>query len=115
MVNEGSTPYSETRYQEPEIRINTQDVEAIPEPIEAHLSDILTVHRVPEEHLRVWIAPFQDEYGNLHEGSLVHTVFKPGHWQLKASPQRAIDPRFSGPGANDPVVINPMSDARELD
>lgn len=40
--------------------------------------------RVPEEHLRVWVAPFQDDQGNLHEGSVIHTVLKPGHWQLQA-------------------------------
>ena len=52
------------------------------------LSDAMAVHRVQEEHLRVWIAPFQDEQGNLHEGSVIHTVLKPGYWQLKASPQK---------------------------
>lgn len=49
---------------------------------EAVLSDQILVNRVREEHLRVWIAPFQDEQGNLHEGSVVHTVIRPGYWQL---------------------------------
>ncbi|MBY0462595.1 MAG: type IV conjugative transfer system lipoprotein TraV [Alphaproteobacteria bacterium] len=46
------------------------------------LSDQTTVRRAQEAPLRVWIAPFQDEQGNLHEGSVVHTVIRPGYWQL---------------------------------
>ena len=41
--------------------------EALHQQTEASLADVLTVHRVQEEHLKVWIAPFQDEWGNLHE------------------------------------------------
>jgi len=53
-----------------------------------NISDVLLmdggqVRRVSEEHLRVWIAPFQDDQGNLHEGSVIHTVLKPGYWQLQ--------------------------------
>ena len=47
------------------------------------LSDDMVVHRIREEHLRVWIAPFQDQQGNLHEGTVVHTVLKPGFWQIR--------------------------------
>lgn len=47
------------------------------------LSDDMVIHRIREEHLRVWIAPFQDQQGNLHEGTMVHTVLKPGFWQIK--------------------------------
>jgi len=46
------------------------------------LSDQTTVSRVQETPLRVWIAPFQDDQGNLHEGSVIHTVARPGYWQL---------------------------------
>lgn len=60
---------------------------------EIPLSDTIAVHRVQEEHVRVWIAPFQDEQGNLHEGSVIYTVLKPGYWQLRASPQRVGAPR----------------------
>ena len=49
------------------------------------LSDQTMVKRVQEAPLRVWIAPFQDEQGNLHEGSVVHTVIRPGYWQLTAA------------------------------
>lgn len=44
--------------------------------------DGFSVRRIQEEHLRVWVAPFQDAQGNFHEGSLVHTVVKPGFWQI---------------------------------
>lgn len=42
-----------------------------------------SVQRIREEHLRVWVAPYQDDQGNLHESSTVHTVLKPGHWSVK--------------------------------
>jgi conjugal transfer pilus assembly protein TraV len=45
------------------------------------LSDDFFVQRVQEEHLRVWIAPYQDAQGNFHEGSIVHTVLTPGSWR----------------------------------
>ncbi|MBL0941400.1 MAG: TraV family lipoprotein [Alphaproteobacteria bacterium] len=44
-----------------------------------------TVLRVPEQHLRIWIAAFQDEKGNLFSESFVHTVLKPGEWQVKSN------------------------------
>lgn len=40
------------------------------------------IQRVQEEQLRVWIAPYQDGQGDFHEASLIHTVIKPGSWQL---------------------------------
>ena len=40
------------------------------------------VERVTEEHLRIWVAPFQDEQGRFHEGSIIHTVLRPGFWQM---------------------------------
>ena len=38
------------------------------------------IQRMQEEHLTVWIAPFEDERGNFHEDSVIHTVIKPGAW-----------------------------------
>lgn len=52
---------------------------------ETVLSDQTLINRVGEESLRVWIAPFQDEQGNLHEGSVIHTVIRPGYWQLTSN------------------------------
>lgn len=62
-------------------------------PIEP--SNALMVHRMPEEYLRVWVAPFQDQQGNLHEGSVIHTVLKPGYWQLKSTSQSIKDSNVS--------------------
>jgi conjugal transfer pilus assembly protein TraV len=47
----------------------------------------LSVQRMPEEYVRVWVAPYQDSQGNLHEGSVIHTVLKPGRWQLETPSQ----------------------------
>lgn len=44
--------------------------------------DNVIVKRVTEEHLRIWLAPHQDEQGHFHEGSVVHTVLRSGFWQV---------------------------------
>lgn len=36
--------------------------------------------RYSESVMRVWIAPFEDQFGNYHKESEVFTVVKPGHW-----------------------------------
>ena len=46
-------------------------------------SDGMIIERIKEAHLRVWIAPYQDEQGQFHEGSIVHTVLRPGFWQVQ--------------------------------
>ena len=45
-------------------------------------SDKMIVNRVTEEHLRIWIAPHQDEHDHFHEGAVVHTVLRSGFWQI---------------------------------
>ena len=45
-------------------------------------SDHMIVKRVTEEHLRIWIAPHQDEHGHFHEGSVIHTVLRSGFWKI---------------------------------
>ena len=51
----------------------------------ASLTDVksLLIQRTPEKPLRVWIAPYQDQEGNFHEASVVHTVVRPGYWQIQ--------------------------------
>lgn len=44
--------------------------------------DSAIVDRTKEEQIRVWIAPFQDEQGNFHEPSVIHTVIRPSYWQM---------------------------------
>jgi conjugal transfer pilus assembly protein TraV len=51
-------------------------------PIQVVDSNGFVIQRTPEQPLRVWIAPYQDQDGNLREASVVHTVVKPGFWQL---------------------------------
>ena len=55
---------------------------SLPQQTEISLIDEFFVQRIQEEHLRVWLAPFQDAQGNFHEGNIVHTVLKPGFWQV---------------------------------
>jgi conjugal transfer pilus assembly protein TraV len=50
---------------------------------EVVLSDKSVIQRAREEHLRVWIAPFQDDQGNFHEASVVHSVVRPSFWQMQ--------------------------------
>ncbi|MBY0281574.1 MAG: TraV family lipoprotein [Alphaproteobacteria bacterium] len=42
------------------------------------------IERIPEQNLRLWIAPFQDEAGNLYEESAIHTVVQQGRWKFKS-------------------------------
>ncbi len=73
---------------------------------EAPLLDEFFVERIREEHLRVWIAPFQDTQGNLHEGSIVHTVLKPASWQIRVSDSRVSDPGVSDANIDDQEVAD---------
>ena len=47
------------------------------------LSDKSVIQRQPEQHRRVWIAPFQDEGGDFHEGSVIHTLMRSSYWQMQ--------------------------------
>ncbi len=51
------------------------------------ISDFNTgiIQREQEQSLRVWIAPFEDDQGNLHEGSVVHTILRPGFWHIRGA------------------------------
>ncbi len=52
------------------------------EPVSFIDSNGMMIQRTPEKPLRVWIAPYQDQEGNLREASVVHTVVRPGYWQM---------------------------------
>lgn len=54
-----------------------------------HLSNKTILHRQPERHLRLWVAPFQDAQGNFHEGAVIHTLLARGYWQMSSNPYRA--------------------------
>lgn len=53
------------------------------------LSDDAVIYRQPEQVLRVWIAPFQDQSGNFYEASVVHTLLRPSFWQMNNNPFKA--------------------------
>lgn len=59
-----------------------QNSVALANPETIVLSDHSVIHRQPEQHLRIWIAPFQDANGNFHEASVVHTLQRPSFWQV---------------------------------
>jgi conjugal transfer pilus assembly protein TraV len=46
------------------------------------LSDHSVIHRQPEQHIRIWMAPFQDANGNFHEASVIHTLLRPSFWAV---------------------------------
>ena len=41
------------------------------------------VDRTPDRIIKIWFAPFQDEQGHFHEASTLHTVLKPGFWNME--------------------------------
>jgi type IV conjugative transfer system lipoprotein TraV len=40
------------------------------------------VQRTAPQYLRIWIPPFQDPQGNLHEEQAIHTVVQEGQWLI---------------------------------
>lgn len=40
--------------------------------------------RVPERILRVWMAPFEDTDGDLHDQKYFYVTVAPGHWTIEA-------------------------------
>lgn len=82
-VNEGTLGNSPKK--EAPVLLTPKDEESVDGETPIYLSDDTVVHRVREKALRVWMAPFQDEQGNLHEASFIHTILKPGRWQLQES------------------------------
>ncbi len=67
--------------------------------------------------LSLWIAPWEDAEGDLHEAATVQVLVEPGHWQLASGPARArprLDaarpPAISTPVATPPAAL-PASDA----
>lgn len=62
--------------------VQTPIPDANPETIV--LSDHSVIHRQPEQHLRIWMAPFQDVHGNFHEAAVIHTLLRPSFWQVNS-------------------------------
>ena len=79
MVNKGD--FDKTSLKQAPSGIDNQKLHSI-DSRQILSSDTSIVQRVTEEHLRVWVAPFQDEQGQFHEGSVIHAVLRPGFWQV---------------------------------
>ena len=43
------------------------------------------VTRSPEQVMRLWIAPYQDNRGNYYSSTLVYHVIQTGHWSMESS------------------------------
>jgi hypothetical protein len=44
-----------------------------------------SIDRLPEEYLRVWMAPYQDPTGNMVEGYYVRSRMKQGQWVITSA------------------------------
>jgi len=53
-----------------------------PEPYLVQAGPMDRVERSSEQYLRIWFAPHQDTFGNLHEEAAVHTVIREGQWYV---------------------------------
>lgn len=48
--------------------------------VSGHTLAPASMERLPEKTIQVWLAPYVDAQGNLHEASRVHTVLQPSRW-----------------------------------
>jgi conjugal transfer pilus assembly protein TraV len=74
--------------------------------------------RVPALVLRVWVAPWEDTEGDLHDQNYVYTILSDGRWKIEANRERIRDefkPLFplkskKAEGADDPVNLSADGD-----
>lgn len=88
MIDQGhfaSSPLLAATLPEPDLTRMTQ-AQPLTFLEEIVLSDQSLVQRSPEQHIRVWVAPYQDEAGNLHEASFIHSVIQSGFWHVQGNP-----------------------------
>ena len=76
MIDRGDLALLDTQHDHPQFLIQEEKTPSS--------SKDLSVERIPEKKLCVWIAPFQDDNGDFHEASSVYTVVRPGLWRAKA-------------------------------
>jgi conjugal transfer pilus assembly protein TraV len=58
--------------------------------------------RTQSKVLRIWIAPWEDTDGDLHDQSYIYVVADPGHWLIEHSQRHIVDryrPTFVPSGA----------------
>jgi len=84
MVDRGTLTQKNPHQTYNQVSVNAEVPQtAVPVSSEQMRLDFLAVNRVSEAPLKIWFAPFQDEQGNFHEASVIHTVLKPGFWQVE--------------------------------
>ncbi|MEO1767689.1 type IV conjugative transfer system lipoprotein TraV [Thiobacter aerophilum] len=62
--------------------------------------------RTQPKVLRVWIAPWEDSEGDLHDQSYIYVVADPGRWVIEHNQKRIIDryrPTFIQPSQGNPA------------
>ncbi len=64
--------------------------------------------RTPERLLRIWLAPFQDADGDLHDQRYVYVTVTPGQWTLESS-RAAIKQRYQAVRMAKPEAPAPTS------
>ena len=64
--------------------------------------------RTPERLLRIWLAPFQDADGDLHDQRYVYVTVTPGQWTLESS-RAAIKQRYQAVRLAKPEAPAPTS------
>ncbi|TXF11203.1 type IV conjugative transfer system lipoprotein TraV [Pelomicrobium methylotrophicum] len=62
--------------------------------------------RTAPKVLRIWIAPWEDADGDLHDQSYIYVVADPGRWVIEHNRRRIMDrymPTFIQPGQGNPA------------
>jgi conjugal transfer pilus assembly protein TraV len=63
--------------------------------------------------IRLWIAPWEDADGDLHEASLVHVVVDTGRWlieRVRPAPRSKLD--LAAPPLTPPAAVAPIPETR---
>lgn len=66
----------------PIILPDEQHVTVTPTPFLEGMDPAADIMRSPDKYMKIWFAPYQDDFGNLHENCVVHTIVKHGEWVI---------------------------------
>ncbi len=67
--------------------------------------------RIQPKVLRIWIAPWEDTDGDLHDQSYLYVVANAGHWAIEHSQRQIVDryrPTFLKPGTTSKSTLKPL-------
>jgi conjugal transfer pilus assembly protein TraV len=82
-ISEVNTMVNEGQLRDPSKPLANQPKNSVLEKHSSEFEALNPVQRIQEAHLRIWVAPFQDEQGHFHEASVIHTVLCPGYWTIE--------------------------------